>query len=145
MQARFNLHKHLVLAVLTFQVFIPQGLMPGAGGDGWYLQICPDGLPGEFVEQLRARSNRTALDPATHHPGDHNGHHTTTADHTDHARALDCFFASLAADLDRPEGFESALPTAVLVTPTPAGLIAYRRVSAYLPPSRGPPRYSLNR
>ncbi|MEM7000586.1 MAG: hypothetical protein AAF529_07350 [Pseudomonadota bacterium] len=49
----------LVLA-LALRVLVPAGLMPASGENGWYLEICPEGLAVEVMVQVF---------------GDHHAHH----------------------------------------------------------------------
>ncbi len=43
----------LTFAALVLRVLVPAGLMPNAVADnGWYLSICPDGLPAQLAHKL---------------------------------------------------------------------------------------------
>lgn len=56
------LHKALTAAALLFfalRAIVPAGLMPAAVTDGWFLQLCPDGLSDSVM--------RVLMDDAHHH------------------------------------------------------------------------------
>jgi hypothetical protein len=42
------------LALLAFllRLLVPLGTMPAALSDGWFLKLCPDGLPAQVMARL---------------------------------------------------------------------------------------------
>ena len=52
MLRRYNLAAHLALAGFLLQAAIPIGYMPGSIGDGQLVELCPDGLSGEWMAAI---------------------------------------------------------------------------------------------
>lgn len=50
----------LALATMALRVLVPAGLMPSAlAENGWYLSICPDGLPAHVAHALFGHAHHT--------------------------------------------------------------------------------------
>jgi|GEM_PF-892565 hypothetical protein len=57
----------LAAIAMLVRVSIPTGFMPASVDDGWYLQLCPDGMPAHVMVALF---------------GEHHAHHGGSADST---------------------------------------------------------------
>jgi hypothetical protein len=54
----------MLVAALLLRVAVPAGFMPASADDGWYLKLCPDGVPTEIMEALFGHDH-------SHHQGGH--------------------------------------------------------------------------
>lgn len=105
--------------------------MPANMQSGWLAMLCPDGLPGAFVDQLNSRLE-------VQHSHHHAGH--GAAKHDEHSEAGSC---QLGSSLDQPlDLYAAETPSdyAASGTPTPLpgqALLADRRLPQHR--SRAPP------
>ena len=49
---RYSVFATLAAIALLVRVAIPTGFMPSSMDDGWYLQLCPDGMPTHIMVAL---------------------------------------------------------------------------------------------
>jgi len=108
----------LILAAFGVHALLPAGYMPGGGRLS--LQICPEGLPAQFLAGGAAHP---------HHPG------SPTPGHTDH-----CAFGCAGAGGPLPQF--SALATVALIShapPVDAAAVAPAIRLVHLPQPRAPP------
>lgn len=94
----------LVLA-LALRVLVPAGLMPASGENGWYLEICPEGLPLEVMVQVFG----------DHHAHHHHHHAADAQSETSAATYVQCDLSagSLEVDLvslDQPDQIQQLGP-----------------------------------
>ena len=54
---RHGLVATLAAIAILVRMAIPTGFMPSSVGDGWYLQVCPDGMPAEVMVALFGESH----------------------------------------------------------------------------------------
>ena len=125
---------YLLLGTLLLRVAVPVGLMPGDLSDGWYLQICPDGLSPAAMQVFMGDE---------HHHHHHHDHHQ--GEDSESANPVFC---------DLGAGFASALidssaTTVVVLNPSvdfQRTWLGHRLTSStsWRAPARAPPltRYS---
>jgi hypothetical protein len=57
----------LALLALLMRVLVPAGYMPVAVAGGWYLELCPDGIPVDTVAALFGESAHSHSSTTDHH------------------------------------------------------------------------------
>jgi hypothetical protein len=97
----------ILLASLLMRAGIPDGYMPAAPGSGLLFELCPSGVPAEFMQMLGGG----------HH------HHGSAGDTTTHFDASQCpighMLGSAVAAGDFWELDASAAPHVFVATPDP--------------------------
>jgi len=117
------------LALLAFllRLVVPLGTMPAALSDGWFLQLCPDGLPGPVMARLLGE---------THHHHHHDGANAdTTPVRCDLGNAL-------SGEAIKPDGLIAADPEPRVSERGSSPDTSFRD-GRFLPPfrSRAPPYF----
>ena len=98
-----KLARYAILVALLARIAVPAGFMPGDTSEGWFLQLCPNGLAPATMLALLGDS--------------HDQHHHSTDDRPDYD--ADCLLSGLylvvlpAQDLNLPEP-----PLAIESSPT---------------------------
>lgn len=71
----------LALIALLLRAAVPQGYMPSAVADGWYLELCPDGISAATVAALFDEINPQQSDAGHDHMAMYQ--HTAMSQHAD--------------------------------------------------------------
>jgi hypothetical protein len=116
----------LALGALLLRLLVPVGTMPAALAEGWFLKLCPDGLPAETLARLLGESH-------------HHHHHQGEGERS--AAPVRCDLgAALSGDAIKPDVVVALVSAAVFPERfVPTGVDF--RDSPSLPPfrSRAPP------
>ena len=81
----------LVLFALVLRIAVPAGYMPANLGDGWFLALCPDGMPAHVMVAW--------LGPQHQHHGQHQNLTNDDSHHSPHHMGYDSGPLPTAADL----------------------------------------------
>jgi hypothetical protein len=116
----------LWLTALAFalRLLVPAGSMPSSVADGWYLSLCPDGLPPAALAALLGEPE------ATHH---HHGHRDGSGDEGGGDTAM-----ALPADCELGSAFAAALAPGAL----PTLALPHRTGASWTRPATAPPAAS---
>ena len=99
-----------LLAALLLRAAIPDGYMPASAGSGLLFELCPAGLPSDFVAAL------SGADAYAHHAGDDTSGEHFSLEHCPVGQLLSAAMAvdteSLASDVPRQES--PRVPTPIL-------------------------------
>ena len=132
LQALNSLLVRLALLALVLRALVPAGFMPANVGGGWFLQICPEGVPAAIMRAWTSQA------PAAE---SHHAHHNHVHAAHNHAKEgyADCELSGgLVAEVSQgTETFEVLkLASSYSLPPTGWAITS----SAFLrPPGRAPP------
>jgi hypothetical protein len=116
----------LALGALVLRLLVPVGTMPAALADGWFLKLCPDGLPVETLARLLGES--------------HHHHHHPGAGEAKSSPVRCDLGAALSGDVIKPDLDVAVFPPSVFADRFMPAAVSWRD-SPSLPPfrSRAPP------
>jgi len=132
----------LTLVALALRVVIPAGFMPASISDGWFIQLCPQGLSPAAMELLHPGHGQNRTDH-----NDHDAHHAGHGGQVDGDNPHDesapdtvyCPLGNLYSAAGVPQSFDLG-PVLAVATERPAEetlpAIVYRRTGYR---SRAPP------
>lgn len=102
----------IALLTMVLRVLVPSGYMPAALAGGWYLSLCPHGMPNPAAVTALANSAHHGHHGAGHQLDHHHDHVDHTFDHCELGSGL-----TLSATLATVTGFELPQPARLLDIP----------------------------
>lgn len=115
------------LGALLLRLLVPVGTMPAALAGGWFLQLCPDGLPAETLARLLGDS--------------HHHHHHAVESGERSATPVRCDLgAALSGDALKPDVGVASVSPPVFAEPFDATDLGFEDGPSFPPfRSRAPP------
>ena len=138
-------HRAWLFSVLTIallcQASIPSGFMAAPAEGGWFVAVCPDGLPAGMVKSSTANGMQ-ALSAHSHHH--HHGTEAATQSEPSNASPARCDLA-ISLVFVAPHALEVVAPLSVLTfSATPAPPTGTQRMLHQAAFPRGPPLSHLD-
>ena len=141
-RSRARAWSHALGLVLLMQGLFPGGYMPASAGHGWFVMLCPDGLPPAFVQALGGEHAPHGAGHG-HHGGAHAHHGSAAPHHGDESARTDHLatdYCPLGSGLDNSVVLVTR-PEAPQARPEPEAELSHMRSQV----SRRPPNLFLSR